>query len=105
MNRVTIALLIFSTLSCSADIVEPKKYLAEVFEKLTAKILAEPGTVLKLKDFESFFYTSLMNHVFNGTAKFHSGLINRIGKLWLNDQKYRNIWNDSVVSKFHLQST
>lgn len=95
----TIFVIFLLVAAICGGVVEPKKYLQEVFGNLKPHLLAKAGTVLQLKDFEGTFNASLMSKVFNGTANFHSGFVTRIGKLELNDQKFRDIWNDTDVRR------
>lgn len=92
--------IIFSLIAvscCSRFVIEPKKYFEEIYDNLVAKLFAEHGT-LKLIDFDDILKISLMNKMLDGSVNFHSGFVNRIGKLELNEQKYKELWNDTHVS-------
>lgn len=77
-------------------VIEPEKYFAKLFDNLSAKLFAEPGT-LKLDDIDGVLNITLMTKVFDGSVKLHSGFVNRIGKFALNPQKWKNMWNDTLV--------
>lgn len=96
MKGIAIIFSFITICSCDRTVVEPKIYLAKIFDHVAAQLLAEPGT-LKLENFDGIFNTTLMAKSFDGTVKFHSGFVNRIGKFQLNEQKYKELWNDTMV--------
>lgn len=97
MKGVLIFICFLDAVGCQRCVVEPKKYFQKLYENFADQIV-DPGIVkLELGDFEETFNSSLMSKVLEGNVKFTSGFVNRITKLGLNEQKWKNVWNDSQV--------
>lgn len=84
-------------LAANLAILNSKEYLADVHGHILDQILSVRGTALVVNDLEHEFNTTLMTHEMLGLVKFHSGFVNRIGTLVLNEQKYKHIWLDAYV--------
>lgn len=82
--KVLIIFVAFVEFSFSNPVlVNSKVYYTKVFKSIAEQILENPSWVLKLADFEDYFYTQALDKTWNGTVKFHSGFVNRIKKFHL----------------------
>lgn len=100
MKSLSIFFVLVLSVSGSRFIIEPKIYLVKNYEKVAAKVKANPG-FLKIEDFSADLDKTLMGKQFKGKVTFNSGFISRIGKFEMNDQKYVPTWNDTVVGFFN----
>lgn len=95
--KVIILVMLLNVCSSQRVVVDAENYITRIFDNVAAQILQEgPGSLLKLADFEEDLYTKKFDKVFNGTAKFKSGFVNRIGKfemVYLLEQA----WTDTEV--------
>lgn len=96
MKEVLIFVVILNFSSCQRAIIDPAGYMQKILENMKAQILVNPGDILKLSDFEEFFYTKNLDKVWNGTVEFHSGVVNRIGKFEF-AYNLDQAWNETEV--------
>lgn len=83
--------------SCNRFVVDRKPYFVNIFNSLVSQ-LQDHGT-LTLDNFEEVLNVTLMSKIFDGTVKFHSGFVDRIGKFVLNSEVDSDVWNDTGVRK------
>lgn len=96
MKSLSIIFVLILGASCSRFIIEPKAYLIKLHDKVSAKLAANPQSLV-IQDFEGDFDEILMGKSLKGKVTFHSGFVSRIGKFELNDQKFVESWNDTLV--------
>lgn len=111
MKVVVIIFAVIAISSCNRFVIDRKSYFEKLYQNMANQLLPEYGT-LKLDDFEGVLNVTLMSKMFDGSTKFHSGFVSRIGKFALNSQIDREVWNDTdvcdnnkLIKQFYLHSS